>query len=110
MTAFQIVTVETQIIRGVIEALLAGGYTLGVNDGEETVLRRCSEAAKVLDAMRSTDEDYLLAYKADGDGGEFGDGWVRFIYGNEDHGVINDYTTNLEEILAPINAEIDKYF
>ena len=110
MTAFQITTVETQIIRGTIDALLASGFTLGVNDGEETTLKRCREAATILAAMRTTDEDYLLVYKADGSGGEFGDGWVRFVYGNEDHEVINDYTTNLEEFLAPINAEIDKVF
>lgn len=31
-------------------------------------------------------------------------GWVRFVYGNDGHDVISDYTTNLESVLEPINA------
>lgn len=56
---FQLVTVETQIIRGIIDAALERGFLLSVNDGGETTLRRCRDAAKVLAAMRTTGEDYL---------------------------------------------------
>jgi hypothetical protein len=35
-------------------------------------------------------------------------GWVRFIYGNDGWDVINDYTTNLEPVIAGVNALAEK--
>ena len=101
--------IERQIARETIKQLLALGYWLGVWDGEETVLTRCTSAPKVLKAMFTTDEDYLLVGN-----GTAQIGWVRFIYGNDGYDVVNDYTTNLEPAMERVqelaNKIEDHYF
>jgi len=102
----KLISIETQIIKATIDTLLAHGYLLGVNDGEMTTVRRIANHDTLLTAMRTTDEDYLLVF----DPRTLAQiGWVRFIYGNDDTEVINDYTTNLEPVMAPIFTMIDKY-
>jgi hypothetical protein len=97
--------VERSIARKVIGALLRAGYTISVNDGEETTLKCSSQRREIFAAMFTTDEDRLLVH-ADGEEDSFG--WVRFIYGNDGWDVINDYTTNLEAVLAPVNAYCER--
>lgn len=98
--------VERRIAQQAIAELLAAGFTLGVNDGEEVTISRSKDAEAVLKAMMTTDSDYLLAYQ---DGVERHVGWVRFVYGNDGWDVINDYTVNLEEALTKTNALTDKF-
>ncbi len=107
----EIISVEDQIIRGTIEALLFRGYYLGVNDGEETTVHHTREMHKILEAMKTTDEDYLLVYKSPLWKAERRKhiGWVYFVYGNEDYEVINDYTVNLESVMVDVNGAIEKY-
>lgn len=98
--------IEQAIITKAIDDLLAAGYSLGVNDGEETVLKRCTDKATILKAMFSTDEDLLLVYwgslgHPEGHEGKQ-KGWIRLIYGNGDS-VISDYTTSLETELKGTN-------
>lgn len=97
--------IEKHIAKATIKALLAQGWSLSVNDGEETTVDRSVDAAEIFAAMFSTDEDYLLVHR-DNSPQQFG--WVRFIYGNDGPDVINDYTTNLDEVLAPVNAMAEK--
>jgi hypothetical protein len=109
---------EKLIARRCIDDLLAAGFTISVNDGEETTLHRCTDPLAILDAMATTEEDYLYLHQ-DGARSEVRDppgvfsagsaptGWVRFIYGN-DCDVINDYTTNLETVMAGTNALVDR--
>lgn len=104
MISFQITGVEEQIIRGVIRALIGAGYAVSVDDGAEVTVERSRDADAIFEAMRTTDQDFLLAFEHAGRAG-----WVRFIYGNADWEVINDYTTNLESVMKPINDAIDKY-
>lgn len=92
---------ERSIARKCIGALLRAGYEISVNDGEETTLKNSRERKAIFEAMFSTDEDYLLVHSA---GAETHFAWVRFIYGNDGFDVIADYTTNLESVLAPVNA------
>lgn len=88
--------VERKIASAVIDDLLKAGYEIVVNDGEEEVTEKITDKSEILDAMFSTDEDYLLAYLP----GMFPiAGWVRFIYGNDGPDVINDYTMSLEPVL-----------
>jgi len=96
--------VEREIITRLVGDALKAGYTLGVNDGEETTLRQCSDAAVVLNAMFTTDEDLLLVYL---NGEQFG--WVKLVYGNDGWDVISDYTINLEHIMAGANAVAKEY-
>ena len=86
---------EEKIMRRIIADALAAGYSLGVNDGEDTTLKECRDAAAVFAAMRTTDTDHLLVYE---NGKQIG--WVFFVYGNDGYDVVNDYTTNLEHIVS----------
>ena len=107
----KLISIEDQIIKTTIKALLDAGYVLSVNDGEETTVNRSANIAQVFAAMKTTEEDYLLAY--DGIRGDRrlnqGHGWVRFVYGNDDTEVINDYTLNLDPVMIPIFKMIKEY-
>lgn len=103
----EIVNVEDQIIKATIKALLAKGYLLSVNDGEEVTVSRSYNADALFEAMKTTGQDFLYAHMADE--GHLIYGWVRFIYGNLGTEVINDYTVNLEPVMAEISAMIDRY-
>jgi len=98
--------IEKMIAERCIHDLLAAGYSLSVYDGEETTLRRCTRPTVILAAMATTDEDYLLVHPLGANKPRIG--WVRFIYGNAGWEVINDYTTNLETVLAGTNALADQ--
>jgi hypothetical protein len=98
--------VERKIVAAVIDGALAAGYTLDVNDGEETTLTKSADKGKILAAMFTTDEDWLLVNDAKGRA-KFG--WVRFIYGNDGWDVVSDYTTNLEPIMGEANKISDSY-
>lgn len=86
--------IERVLAAKTIDAFLAAGYLLGVNDGEETVLKRCTSAQTIYEAMFSTDEDYLIIYKANPNGSSERCGWVRFIYGNSGWDVMSDWSSN----------------
>jgi len=102
----KLISIEDQIIKATINALLAAGYTLGVNDGEETTIKRITSHDLIFRAMKTTDEDYLLIFDR---GSATHIGWVRFIYGNDDTEVINDYSVNLEPVMAKIMDLITAY-
>lgn len=91
---------ERQTVEKTIAALLAAGYCLSVNDGEETTIKRSTDPATIIAAMHTTDEDYLLVHAHLNYVENFG--WVRFVWGNEDWVAINDHTTNLEVELKPV--------
>ena len=97
--------IERAIVKRTIRDLLKAGYTLGVNDGEEIVLRNCADPKVIFEAMFSTDEDYLLVYKA---GSKKAFGWVRFIYGNDGWDVMADHTMNLEPDLKGASDYADR--
>ena len=65
--------VEIKIIRATVKALLAGGFTLSVFDGDENHLIEndggSTNPAAIYDKLYETDEDYLNAWK---DGEIFG--------------------------------------
>lgn len=93
--------VEERITRATLRVLLDApeGYTLSVFDGEaETPKTR--DFAVLAGAMHLTDEDYINVWTR----AKEPKGWVRFVYGNDGYDVICDYTTNLEEVLAPVLA------
>lgn len=105
---------EKIIAKRCIGDLLKAGYSISVNDGEETTLRRSTDHRAIFAAMATTDEDWLCVHKAEqpiypeDDDTRRSFGWVRFIYGNEGPYVINDYTTNLESDMAGVLALADK--
>lgn len=103
--AYQAV-MEMDIAKRVVDGLLAAGYEVSVDDSEEIVLHRSRDAAAILAAMRSTDEDYLLARPAGHP--EARARVVRFVYGNDGWDVVCDYHTSLEPVMAPINEYADR--
>jgi hypothetical protein len=98
-------TIEKRIAREVIKGLLSAGFTVSVNDGEETTVKQSTDADTIFTAMMTTDEDYLLAHRP---GETKKSAWVRFIYGNSGWDVINDYSTSLETVLTNTNLLADK--
>jgi hypothetical protein len=91
------IILEKAICAKVVDCLLAAGYGVGVNDGEETTVVNSTDRAVIIEATFSTDEDYILAYT---NGHKVG--WVFLVWGNYTD-LISDYTTNLEEALKPVN-------
>lgn len=97
--------IEVEIATKLIDDALAAGFTIDVNDGEDTPLENSTDKAAILAAMRSTDEDYLILKKAIG-ANKFLAGWVRFVFGNE-CSVISDYTMNIEAVVKGAEALAD---
>lgn len=93
--------IEKSICECLVDTLLAAGFTITVNDGEEDVTHDSTDRAEIVAAMYSTDEDYLHVRK------ESIGGWFRLIYGNGPD-VISDFTTNLTEWVKPAEAFADR--
>lgn len=94
---------EKHIVFTVTSAIEAG-FSVGVNDGEETVLTHCRDLETIMKALFSTDEDYLLIYR-DGETNHFG--WIYLVYGNGCDEVVSNYTTNLDSFMDKVNAFAD---
>lgn len=87
---------EATVIRKVVKALKdAGTPVVKVWDGEETVSVRTTQ--DVLNEVFNLDQSWLMT--ANGS-------WVLIILGNE-WDALSDYTTDLEDALAPVNAYIE---
>lgn len=101
----QRLVVEQEIAAMTVDALLAAGYLLNVNNGgQDDELKPTTDRQAVLDAMFQTDLEHLKVWNAGDRIKEGCTGWVFFVYGNSGYDVISDYTTNLEAVLAPVNA------
>ncbi len=97
--------IETEILRRTVEALLAipGATGLNVDDGgDEFALEDCTDFDQIRDACFAVDECRVYASK-----GQRVSQWVFFVWGNEGWDAICDYTTNLEETLAPVHHWIE---
>jgi hypothetical protein len=95
----QRIRLEGMVAKRCVRDMLAAGYSIDVNDGEETTICKSKHASQILDAMFTSDEDYLIIH--DSDGNRLG--WVYFVYGNEGWDVISDYTTSLEHVMKGVN-------
>jgi len=108
--------VERKIAVAAIKQLLAAGFVIGVNDGEETTLSYSRDAKKIEAALFTTDEDHLLVYEDRNPDASLpveqdcvAIGWVRFIYGNSGWDVLSDYSTNLEQHLTEADKIANHY-
>lgn len=79
---------ERTIVRRLIDAILASGYVVSVNDGEDIVIKQSDNKAAILAVLASTDSDTLIV--RDKDGQKICAFWL--IWGN-DEDVISDYTS-----------------
>ena len=111
--------VEQTIARAVVDALLAAGFLLGVNDGEELVVHHTRDRKDILAALFNTDEDYLYVYKDEDKDDPTNvlydprpDYWVRFVYGNDGWDVVCDNSVALEPWIGEgtaVDKLIEKY-
>lgn len=83
-------TNEKLIVGKLVEELLAAGFTLSVNDGEDVTLSHSTDTAAIYAALSSTDEDHLIVHAP-----KTHDRAVRLVWGN-DVDVISDYHSSLE--------------
>lgn len=84
---------EARTARKLIRAALAEGWSVSVNDGYETTVRRSTREREILDAMCTTGEDIItLHLPVSGKSG----GFFHLVYGNEADGstLICDHTDN----------------
>jgi hypothetical protein len=81
--------IEAVIATAIVEAALAKGWAITVNDGEEDAFKRGTHRQQVLDAMSSTDDDRLTFFDMGNGGARVGSVWL--IYGN-DQDVVSDWT------------------
>ena len=107
--------IEKIVAKRLVLHMLKEGYSISVNDGETTTLRRARNADKIEAAMFTTDEDMLYFHRADVQGvypatGRKADaaGWALLIYGNHGCDVISDYASQLEADLRPVFAFADE--
>lgn len=87
---------ERALARTLVRKALARGYTVSVNDGEETVLMQSADERAIIAAMGSTDADTLIFAL---NGRRLG--WVWLIYGNGED-LISDHTDR-EEVNSLVN-------
>jgi len=69
--------IELALANRLIDDILAGGYQITVDDGEEHTLLASTDKAAILEHMQTTDEDRLWVIK---DGESLG--WFWLIWGN----------------------------
>lgn len=100
------IRVEQKTVRKLIDIVLAKGYTISVNDGEEWVLLRSQSVQAVCDAMMTTDEDKWQVRRED----QTPVGEVWFVYGNDGYDVVTGYTVSpdMEEMVAELKVYVDK--
>lgn len=95
---------ERRIVRKIAQAMLAAGFSVSVNDGEEIPVDRSRKLSEIMDGCFSVDEEWLIAYRED----RSRVGFVFLVYGNSGFDVVNDYSMELEELMAPINDYADE--
>lgn len=92
------ISIESRIVKKIVEDALAQGFSLSVFDGEDWSVNESTNKTEILDNLQACDEENLYFYK---DGKQVGG--VLLVYGNDGYDVICDYHTNLETVLAGAN-------
>ncbi|CAA2140489.1 hypothetical protein [Hyphomicrobium sp. ghe19] len=100
------VDLERRICRKTIRALKAAGYELRVHSGDDWETPKKATEDNLMRAMFNLDDAWLMVFMP---GEEEREGWVRFVFGNSGWDVMSDYTTNLEDVLKPVNDYADRY-
>ena len=98
------IRLEQRITMMFVQALLNAGYAIDVDDGEEIILRGSTEFETIHAAMFSTDENVVSARS------KYSFGSMLFVYGNDPHEVLSDYSMTLAEFLAPVEKYVEELF
>ena len=96
------IKLEKKIARKIVTTLIKNGYFLNIYNGDNChgfnqLRKNSNNVSEIMKVMQETDEDYIMVYH-----GVSNIGWVKLVYGNDGWDVVNDYTTNLEDIMTPI--------
>lgn len=98
-------TNEKLIVGKLVTDLLAAGFTLSVDDGEEVTVERSTDPAAIFPALSSTDADRLLIHRANtSDKGRIS--WVYLVWGN-DHDIVSDWVMHND--IDPIIERVNDY-
>jgi hypothetical protein len=91
-----------------VKQLIADGFTLAVNDGEEWTVTRCTDADTVIDALATTGEDYLKVFRSEDDVHST----LQLIWGNCKSGMelVADYSFGTDYGLKVVDDIIDKVY
>lgn len=83
---------EATVARRLIREALRLGYHVSVNDGEETTVKRSTDADEIANALCSTGEDTLIFHLLEGKS----EGAIYLVWGNDPSGeeLIADHTDN----------------
>lgn len=86
--------------------------SITVNDGEEDTVIRSRDMSVILEAMATTDWDYIKVHQSQPDGSYIDCGWFWLIYGNggEPMECISDYAWNpqSEDIMNAIYQRVEQ--
>jgi hypothetical protein len=101
--------IERKIAAKVVEDILAAGYsiTIAYHDSNSNTIKQSTDAAAIVAELHQCDVEYLLVHEAGSNRFEHL-GWIEFIYGNDGHDLIANYTNNLEPLLAGAEALADR--
>ena len=91
---------ELEIVNRYIQAMKDNGWVIHshYNGGE---------AAELGEGERRITDDEQIRFRHPTE--EPGRAWLYFVYGNNPGEVLNDYTTNVEAILNPINEWAEQW-
>lgn len=83
-------TQEREVVRAILDGIVAEGYVFSIFDGGEWVLRRSSNIEAALALMFSSDGDIVHVRTRTGERV----GSINLIYGNAPWEVVQDHTDN----------------
>ena len=95
-------SLEVQVITRAVNDLVAAGYVISVNDGQEIVVRGSVDTKTIMAALFSVDEERLIARQPGVQGS------ILLIHGNDGYDVIADYSLSLESALEGANKLADR--
>jgi hypothetical protein len=90
--------IELDVVNALVQAAKDAGYRLGVEGYDDETI---GEDIRTL--LFDLDEVFVLVFS-----GRKAIGWVRLAFGNG-WDMVSDYTTNLEDFLAPVNAVAESW-
>lgn len=96
--------VEMAIVRKLVTDLIAAGYTVTVDDGDDEPVKDSADVEAIMDAAFAVDECLLLVYKT---ASLKAFASVTLIFGNSGWDVISDHTTNLRAVMKPTDELVD---
>lgn len=81
---------ERRMVKALVNAILKTRASVSVHNSEEWVLNKSTSRKDIYAAMFTTDNDYIVAYTADG----IGKGGFNLVYGNNGWDLVSNSSSN----------------